>query len=209
MRRFDKKANIAEANRLADEAFMKEREMMGIASPEQAATAIDMKEKGIEPKSESMYEEDQSSSDIEGIISSILDGEVEGFIEEMDNTENTCMMLFQTEEINLEVYCKIEVGDYPNEKAGDEGSLMLTITSGTIEIGEKEKVSLTAEQLKPLETTVDKIINTDDNLKSYFGDNDGGYDGPDPNELYDRYREENIYEEINEIKRITKRLLGE
>jgi hypothetical protein len=67
MRRSDKKANIAEANRLAEEAFMKEREMMGIPSP--------VKEEAPE------YMEGQPSFDIEGAIKSLITNEISGSVE--------------------------------------------------------------------------------------------------------------------------------
>lgn len=208
MRRSDKKANIAEANRLADEAFMRERNMMGIASP--------VKEEAPE------YTEDQPSFDIEGAINSLITDEVRGGIEQMSMSD--CEILFEAEKFSLVVNCSIEVderpyfmrGDHENPDEGSNGSLTVTIDGGMMmvdkEDNEQDEIALTAEQLKPLEGKVDKIVNDDDNLQRYFGDDDGD-EGSDPDDYYDRSREERefggMYEEINEIKRITKRLLGE
>jgi hypothetical protein len=206
MRRFDKKANIAEANRLADEAFMKEREMMGIASP--------VKEEAPE------YMGDQPSFDIEGAINSLITDEVRGGIEQMTSSE--CEILFEAEKFSLVVNCSIEVDERPyyeeETNSGTNGSLTITIDGGMMmvdkEDNEQDEIALTAEQLKPLEERVNEVMNEDDNLYNYFeNDGNGDDDGSDPDDYYDRSREEREFggmdEEINEIKRITKRLLGE
>lgn len=211
MRRSDKKANIAEANRLADEAFMRERNMMGIASP--------VKEEAPE------YTEDQPSFDIEGAINSLITDEVRGGIEQMSMSD--CEILFEAEKFSLVVNCSIEVderpyfmrGDHENPDEGSNGSLTVTIDGGMMmvdkEDNEQDEIALTAEQLKPLERMVDDIINDGENLNDYFEKNTNEPD-------YDDYRDDDRFdrdvaakewggmdEEINEIKRITKRLLGE
>jgi hypothetical protein len=77
-----------------------------------------------------------------------------------------------------------------------------------------EEISVTAEQLKPLEKMIDDIINDGDNLNDYFEDGSDESDYDDQRD--DRFdagmaskESGEMYEEINEIKRITKRLLGE
>jgi hypothetical protein len=202
MRRSDKKANIAEANRLAEEAFMKEREMMGIPSP--------VKEEAPE------YMEGQPSFDIEGAIKSLITNEISGSVEQMSGTD--CEILFEAvaEKFSLIVNCSIEVDERPyyeqDTNSGTNGRLTITIDGGMMmvdnEDNEQDEIALTAEQLKPLEQIVNEIMNEDNNLDNYFSQ-DYGDDEPDPNDDYDRYREDGMYEEINEIKRITKRLLGE
>ena len=214
MRRSDKKANIAEANRLAEEAFMREREMMGIPSP--------VKEEAPEAPE---YTEGQPSFDIEGAINLIVTNKVRGGIEEMGSSEIS--ILFETESFSILVNCDVEVDERPYFQAGgwnepDEGSsggLGVTIASGTMmvdkEDGDQDEITLTAEQLKPLERMVDDIINDGENLNDYFERNTNEPD-------YDDYRDDDRFnrdvaanewggmdEEINEIKRITKRLLGE
>jgi hypothetical protein len=202
MRRSDKKANIAEANRLAEEAFMKEREMMGIPSP--------VKEEAPE------YMEGQPSFDIEGAIKSLITNEISGSVEQMSGTD--CEILFEAvaEKFSLIVNCSIGVDERPyyeqDTNSGTNGRLTITIDGGMMmvdnEDNEQDEIALTAEQLKPLEQIVNEIMNEDNNLDNYFSQ-DYGDDEPDPNDDYDRYREDGMYEEINEIKRITKRLLGE
>lgn len=211
MRRSDKKANIAEANRLAEEAFMKEREMMGIPSP--------VKEEAPESPE---YAEGQPSFDIEGAINSIVADKLRGGIEEMSSSEIT--ILFEADEFSLVVNCDVEVDEYPYYEPGgwnepDEGSsggLITKLVDGVILVHETDQeIKVTAEQLKPLERMVDDIINDGENLNDYFEKNTNEPD-------YDDYRDDDRFdrdaaakewggmdEEINEIKRITKRLLGE
>ena len=205
MRRSDKKANIAEANRLAEESFMKEREMMGISSP---------------VKEEAPEYTGQPSFDIEGAVNLIVENKVKGVIEEMGSSE--ILILFETENFSLHVNCDVEVDEYPSytpgslndPPEGSSGGLISRITGGIINTDSDEEISVTAEQLKPLEKMVDDIVNDGDNLNDYFEDES---DEPD----YDGQRDDRfdagsaskesgeMYDEINEIKRITKRLLGE
>jgi hypothetical protein len=214
MRRSDKKANIAEANRLAEEAFMKEREMMGIPSP--------VKEEAPEAPE---APENQSSFDVDAAINKLVTNKTRGGVESMSGDEFE--ILFEDENFSLIVNCEVEVDEYPYFQSGgwnepDEGSngaLDVTIVKGTMMVDkedmEQDEITLTPEQLKPLEYIVSEIINDGDNLNDYFEKNTNEPD-------YDDYRDDDRYdsraaskewggmdEEINEIKRITKRLLGE
>jgi hypothetical protein len=208
MRRSDKKANIAEANRLAEEAFMKEREMMGISSP--------VKEEAPEIPEYT----GQPSYDIEGAVNLIVENKIKGVIEEMSSSE--ILILFETENFSLHVNCDVEVDEYPsytpgslnNPAEGSSGGLIPTITGGVMNTENDEEISVTAEQLKPLEKMIDDIINDSDNLNDYFEDGSDESDYDDQRD--DRFdagmaskESGEMYEEINEIKRITKRLLGE
>jgi Asp-tRNA(Asn)/Glu-tRNA(Gln) amidotransferase C subunit len=226
MRKSDKKANIAEANRLAEEAFMREREMMGIASPskeytdeassaaQQAAIAINMKKKGIEPKNEEMGSENQSFN-VEAAIDEIIENSIKGGIESLTSRE--AEILFEADNFSLIVTCDLRVEESPYYVAqtwdspaeGSDGILDFDIEKGSFLVfeGDNEKeIEVPGEQLKKLETVLNDIINDSDTLNRYFDDDDEpDYDEDDARE---RYRSR-FDEEINEIKKITKRLLGE
>jgi hypothetical protein len=211
MRRSDKKANIAEANRLAEEAFMKEREMMGIPSP--------VKEEAPEAPE---APENQSSFDVDAAINKLVINKTKGGVESMSGDEFE--ILFEDENFSLIVNCEVEVDEYPYFQSGgwnepDEGSnggLIVTIVNGTMMVDkedmEQDEITLTPEQLKPLEDTLSDIINDPETLNDYFERNrdEPDYDDDD---RYDRRAASKEWggmdEEINEIKRITKRLLGE
>jgi hypothetical protein len=214
MRRFDKKANIAEANRLADEAFMREREMMGIPSP--------VKEEAPETPE---HTENQPSFDVEAAINKLVTDKIKGGVESMSSGEFE--ILFEAEDFSLIVNCDVEVDEYPYFQAGgwnepDEGSnggLIVTIANGTMLVDREgmgqDEIALTPEQLKPLENTLSDIINDPETLHDYF---ERTSSEPDYDEYRDDYRYDRrsaskewggMDEEINEIKRITKRLLGE
>lgn len=227
MRKSDKKANIAEANRLAEEAFMKEREMMGIPSPkkestdeasspaQQAAIAINMKEKGIEPKNEDISNDNQSFN-VEAAVNEIIEKNIKGGIESLTSRE--AEILFEADTFSLLVTCDLRVEESPyyieqtwdSPAEGSDGILDFDIDKGSFLIpgddGEKE-IEVPGEQLKKLETVLNDVINDSDTLYKYFDDND---DGPDYDEDWakEQYRSR-FDEEINEIKKITKRLLGE
>ena len=211
MRRSDKKANIAEANRLAEEAFMKEREMMGIPSP--------VKEEAPEAPE---APENQSSFDVDAAINKLVINKTKGGVESMSGDEFE--ILFEDENFSLIVNCEVEVDEYPYFQSGgwnepDEGSnggLIVTIVNGTMMVDkedmEQDEITLTPEQLKPLEDTLSDIINDPETLNDYFERNrdEPDYDDDD---RYDRRAASKEWggmdEEINEIKRITKSLLGE
>jgi hypothetical protein len=209
MRRSDKKANIAEANRLAEEAFMREREMMGIPSP--------VKEEAPEAP------ENQSSFDVDAAINKLITNKTRGGVESMSGGEFE--ILFEDDDFSLIVNCDVEVDEYPYFQAGgwnepDEGSnggLIVTIANGTMLVDREDmgqdEITLTPEQLKPLEDTLNDIINDPETLHDYFERTSDEPDYDDHDDRYDRRAASKEWggmdEEINEIKRITKRLLGE
>ena len=215
MRRSDKKANIAEANRLAEEAFMKEREMMGIPSP--------VKEEAPEAPEAPETPENQSSFDVDAAINKLITNKTKGGVESMSSGEFE--ILFEDDDFSLIVNCDVEVDEYPYFQAGgwnepDEGSnggLIVTIANGTMLVDrenmEQDEITLTPEQLKPLEDTLSDIINDPETLHDYFEKTSDEPDYDDDDDRYDRRAASKEWggmdEEINEIKRITKRLLGE